>query len=189
MENKGVFSKTALNFGLILGGLTIAMSVIQYVTGQFDLSGQSSGRWIWILLSLGITVAVAILAAKKYKAEGDGFMNFGEGFKLFFTIIIYSTLLTVVWLAVYMYVLEPGYQEVILTATHDKMAENDATQPGSDAYETAMSWTKNMTTPVFMILISIVQSAIFATILGLVFSAFLQKKRPFFTEPTIDSEN
>jgi len=98
MENKGILRKTALNYGIIMGGVAIALSVVQYATGQFDMSGQTSGRWIWMLISMAVTVTIAIMGARKYKTDGDGYMNFGEGFQLFFTMIIYSTLLTVVWL-------------------------------------------------------------------------------------------
>jgi len=187
MENKGLLRKTALNYGLIMGGVAIALSVIQYATGQFDMSGQTEGRWIWMLISMAVTITIAIMGAKKYKTDGDGFMNFGEGFQLFFTMIIYSTLLTVVLLAIYMFVLEPGYQEVILNATHDQMIERGA-EPGTAGYDTGMEWTEKMTTPVFMLLITIVQSAIFAAILGLILSAFLKNNRPFFNESTIDSD-
>ena len=87
-----------------------------------------------------------------------------------------------------MFVLEPGYQEVILDATHERMIESGA-EPGTVGYDTGMEWTEKMTAPLFMLLITIVQSAIFAAILGLILSAFLKNNRPFFNESTtIDSD-
>lgn len=187
MENKALLRKTGLNFGLYLGLASIALSIIMYVSGMYDLSGQAGNRWIANVLSFGITITFVILAYNAFKKNGDGFMTFGEGFKLSFTTIIISALVGLIWLAVYMFVLEPGYQEVILDAQVAQMEERGFE---GDAVDMALTWTERMTSPLFMLLWTVVTSAIFGLIVSLLMSAFFQKKRPMWQgENTIDSES
>lgn len=175
MDNKALLKKTAYTYGLYLGILSTLFAIIMYAMGMYDISGQGSTRWVSSLVSFALTVGVVIFAYNAFKKSGDGFMSFGEGFKLSFITIIISTLVGLVWLAVYMFVLEPGYQEVILNAQIEQMEKQGME---GDAMEMAMSWTEKMTSPLFMTLWTIVGAAFMGAIISLLMAAFLQKKRP-----------
>jgi hypothetical protein len=186
MELKSLLRKTGLTFGLYMGLASIGLSVVLYVLGMYDLSGQGDNKWIINLLNFALTIVFIILAYRAFKAGGDGFMTFGEGFRLSFTTIIISVLVGLVWLAVYMLVLEPNYQEYIIDA---QVAQLEKSGLEDDAIDMAIGWTEKMTSPLFMSLWTIVTSAVFAVIVSLLMSAFFQKKRPLFpTNNTIDSE-
>ncbi len=186
MENKKLLRKTALNYGLYMALVSMALSAILYVSGMYDLSGQGSSRWVGFVSGLVITVVFVILAYNKYKQEGDGFLNFGEGWRLSFTTIVYSIIISLVWLVVYMFVLEPNYQEAIIQAQYDQL-EARGLEEGSEGFEMAISWTEKMTSPVFMFVWTIVNGSIFGAILSLIMAAFFKKKRDEF--PVVDSGN
>lgn len=191
MEDKTVFKKVAMTYGLYMGLTSIVLAVIQYVTGIYDISGQSGQQWISMLLGLAVTVTFVILAFNKYKAEGDGYLNFGEGFKLSFTTIIYSILISIVWLALYIWVLEPDYQDQIMQGSYDKLI-SQGLEEGTEGFDMAMSMTEKMTSPIFMLLLTIVNGAIFGAIISLIMAAFFKNKRPEFMPPAdndvIDNE-
>ena len=187
MDLKKLLRSTGLNYGLYLGLASIAISILMYVTGIYDLSGSGEYRWVASLLSFGATVILVILAYKAFKSNGDGFMTFGEGFRLSFTTIIISTLIGLVWLAVYILVLEPDYQDALLDA---QIAQFEERGMDGEAIEMALSWTEKMTSPLFMFLWTIVTSAVFGVFVSLLMSAFFQKKRPMWqNEGTLDSES
>ena len=188
--DKKLLNKIALNFGLYMGIVSVVVGVIQYVTGTYDLSGQGDARWVSMIVGLVITVVFVIMAIKKYKKEGDGYLNFGEGFRLSFLTIIYSILISLVWLVLYMFVLEPDYQEQIIEASYERF-EQQGIDPDSPQAEIGLEWTEKMTTPLFMLLWTVVNGAIFGAILSLIFAAFTKNNRPEFLpgdDSTLDNE-
>ena len=179
--DKKLLRKIAMTYGLYMGIVSIVVAVIQYVSGMYDLSGQGSMRWVSMLIGLAITVVFVIMAINKYKQEGDGFLNFGEGFRLSFSTIIFSILISLVWLVLYMFVLEPNYQDQIIEASYERF-EAQGIDPDSPQAEMGLEWTEKMTTPLFMLLWTIVNGAIFGAVLSLIFAAFMKNNRPEFMQ-------
>ena len=188
--DKKLLNKIALNFGLYMGLVSIIIAVILYVAGIYDLSGQGSTQWISMVVGLIVTIAFVVTAVRKYKNEGDGYLNFGEGFRLSFTSIFVSILVSIVWLALYMFVLEPDYQDAIMEATYERF-ESQGIDPDSPQAEMGIEWTGKMTSPVFMLGLTIVNGSIYGAILSLIFAAFMKNARPEFmaaNEETLDND-
>lgn len=181
MANSSI-KKLAINYGLVLGGISLLFSVAQYAMGDFTI-GQSGGNPIYTFLAFVIGVVIVVMALAKLKKGQGGFMQFGEGFKLGFSIYIYSALVTVVWMLLYTMVLEPNYKEDALDATAEQMYEQNPSM-SDEQMETAISWTEKFMSPVALVVMTILVSAFIGAIISAIVSAIMKNNRPPHLEQT-----
>ena len=176
MSNKN-FKNIAVNYGLALGGILIVLQIIEYFLGTFSLGQNPDRNMLLSVFGWIAQIVIPILALIKYKRGEGGFMNFGEGFKLSFTMYVYSALAVIVWLLVYMLVLEPNYIELSLEKAAQQMYETNPDLTEEQA-EMGMNMARKFMSPwiitVMALLFSIIIGAVFAAIL----SAITHKKRP-----------
>ena len=76
-ESKGTLKSTVLNYGLIMGGLSVAFTLMLFF---MDLHYQNSSiqQWTGLLIMAG-SIVFGQLA---YKQLNDGFISLGEGMKI-----------------------------------------------------------------------------------------------------------
>ena len=77
LESKGTVKSTVLNYGLIMGGLTVAFTVMLFL---MDMHYQNSSiqQWTGLLIMAG-SIVFGQLAFKKMN---EGFISLGEGMKI-----------------------------------------------------------------------------------------------------------
>ncbi len=173
--------KLAVNYGLLLGAAGVVISVIQYVTVEdFNMAVRDSGNGALAIAGIVLTLLFPLLALLKAKKEQGGFITFGEGFKLAFSVVIYSALINVVWILLYTLVLEPGYQEAAQEAAIEQMYEQNPDM-SDDQMDQAISMMGNFTTPWMMALFGILFSAIMGAIIAVIEAAIIQKKPSEFS--------
>jgi len=158
-----------------MGLIGVAMSGILYATGNYNLSSGGSTNVVQGIFNLAITVVLPILAINKVKSIENGFINFGRAFGTAFQVILISSIFIAIWIYVYGTFLEPNYQEAILQSNYEQWSEANMSEEDMD---TAVEWTKKMTTPLFMGLFTILTSGFFGAIVSLILAAILQKKDP-----------
>ncbi len=179
--------KLALNYGLTLGGIALLLSVVQYAMGDFSV-GQSGGSPIYTAISFIAGIVIVVMALSKLKKLQAGFMEFGEGFKLGFSIYIYSALVTCVWMLLYSLVLEPDYRETALDATAEQMYEQNPNMT-DEQMEVALSWTEKFVSPVALVIMTILVAAIIGGIISAVISAIMKNNKPVhYDEAGIQTE-
>lgn len=177
--------KLAINNGVLLGVISIVPVVVQYSLGSYNVSG-GEGNGIWSTLSFLVGVAIVVIAVLKLRKIQGGFMSFGEGFKLGFSVYIISSLFVALWMLVYCYSLEPGYQDELINVAMEDMDQNgDLTE---DQIETAASWTRKFTSPIILTLFSILGAAFFGGIISAIIAAIVKRNKPVHFEETLDSE-
>lgn len=176
MSQKSIRS-TAMNYGLIAGAITVLIFVIQYAMGDYVLGNNRGGNWVYGVLSTIAAITVAVMGIANYKKSDGGFVSFGQAFKLCFSIYIYSTLVGIVWLLLYMFVLEPNYIDISMEAMEEQIYE---TNPDLDdaAMEQALNMSSMFLSPLWIILASIIFTAIWGSIVGLILAAIMKKNKP-----------
>ena len=77
LESKGTVKSTVLNYGLIMGGLTVAFTFMLFL---MDMHYQNSSiqQWTGLLIMAG-SIVFGQLAFKKMN---EGFISLGEGMKI-----------------------------------------------------------------------------------------------------------
>ncbi len=111
--------KFALNYGLILGLVMIAIAVVMYVTGMaLELK-----QWPQYLYYIIFPVTV-IYAISQYKKSNGNLLRLGEAIKIGVLIGVISGLVYAVYGLIFNYIIDPEFMDLMMEATRDKMLEN-----------------------------------------------------------------
>ena len=165
--------KMAANYGLIMGVIALVFAAVQYALGDFNLGSSGNPRqYIYAAVNFIIGLTILIMAMNKLKARNNGFLPFGKGFRLGFSIYIFSAIVGIIWLMLYMYVLEPDFQAQIMDQSAEQIYER---QPniGEEEFDMAMTWTERMTGPLAMVVISILSAAIMGAIISAIVAGII----------------
>ena len=111
--------KFALNYGLILGLVMIAIGVVTYVTGM-ALKLQQWPQWIYY----DIFPVTVIYAISQYKKTNGNLLKLGEAIKLGVMIGVISAIVYVIYGLIFNYIIDPDFMGLVKEATRDKMLEN-----------------------------------------------------------------
>ncbi|MFK5878671.1 MAG: DUF4199 domain-containing protein [Flavobacteriaceae bacterium] len=105
MENQTTSSKSIMiNYGLILGLISILISVTVYATGHtYDQ------HWSVGVVSFLIMVAVIVMGIKKFKESNGGFLKLGEAIKIGMGIALISGIVSVVYTFIFTSYIEPDF--------------------------------------------------------------------------------
>lgn len=178
--------KMAANYGLIMGLIGLVFGVIQYAAGDYNLGSSGGARqYVYSGINFLIGLVILVLAMNKLKAKNNGYLPFGKGFRLGFSIYIFSAIVGIIWLMIYIYALEPGYQEEILDNTAEQMYEANPNMSETE-YDTAMMWTERMTGPLAMVIFSIIGAAIIGGIISAIVAGIISAMGP--KNPVIPAE-
>ena len=105
MENqKASIKKIALNYGGIWGVLTIALSVIAYVTDNY------LERPMWLTITgSAIMLGIIVYGLKAFKLENEGFLSVSESLKTGLAISLIAAIIGTIYNYVFMTFIEPDF--------------------------------------------------------------------------------
>jgi len=106
MEDQPQISRKSimLNYGLILGFVSIITALVNYVFGDIY-----QPHWSLMVASLAITTIIIVLGLKKVKEMNSGFLSVGEAIKTGLGISLISAIIYVVYLLIFYYMIEPDF--------------------------------------------------------------------------------
>jgi hypothetical protein len=160
--------RIGLKYALIYAAISVGLSFVIDRTDQ-TMSTVSG------LIQLVIFCAFAILAYRDYKQEGDGFMDFGEGFKIGMNMVLISMAVTIPFTYLYFAVIAPEELDRMREAQIMQFEE----QGLSDAeIESAMGIAEMFMTPGAITVMAIIFGLLFSLIAVLILSAIAKKARP-----------
>ena len=110
--------KFAMNYGLILGLVMIAINVVTYVTGM-ALEGTQWPQWLYYVI-FPITVIYAI---SQYKKSNGNLLKLGEAIKLGVLIGVISAIVYVIYGLIFNYIIDPEFMDIMKEVARDKMLE------------------------------------------------------------------
>jgi hypothetical protein len=165
--------KMAANYGLIMGVIGLVFAAVQYAVGDFSMGSSANPRqYIYSGINFIIGLVILVMAMNKLKARNGGFLPFGKGFRLGFSIYIFSAIVGIIWLMLYMYVLEPDYQAQILDASAEQIYDSNP-NIGEEEFDMAMGWSEKMTGPLAMVVISIISAAFIGAIISAIVAGII----------------
>ena len=157
-----------MKWGVILALISFAYFMILNMAG---LAGEQAYGYVGYIF----TIIIFVLAHKAYKEEGDGFMSFGDGFKIGALITVLSTVVSSILTYVYIKFVDGSMLEIIKDKAIADMEEKGM---GEDEIETAMGFMEMSMTAEGILIMGLIMSIIFGIIIALVVTAFTKNADP-----------
>jgi len=183
--------KVILRYGLILGLVNIAFSVLVYV---FDvvLMGMFAGFFI-SLISLLIIIIALVWSGKHYRNNyNGGYIKYTQALLLAVMIVAVAALVVFCYDVVFRTAIEPGYDERVKTEITQKTVQymEEKGVPDGEIDKVIDKMNEQKPTPLAIKLVwSFFGPLIFGVIIALITSIFVKKNKPLFdcAEETPDS--
>jgi len=158
-------TQVGIRYGLILGLASVAISLVTFMA---DLREN-----LIINVRTVVTIAFLAIAIKYYRDQNSGYIKFGQGFGIGMIVSAISSLLSGLFLLVYLKFINKAIFEEILDKAHQEWEK-----AGMD--EKAMAIAEKFLTPEFMFISAVISGLIFGAVLSLIVAAIMQKKQPEF---------
>jgi hypothetical protein len=167
MEQKRSIWKETFNYGIILGLITVGLSVLTYM---FDLMFKT---WVmWPVLLIGVLVLFLLL--RSYRDHyNNGYISYGRSVGAGVIIYIYAAVITAIFTYVLYAFIDPGLVDKSLAVAEERLISKGVPDAAIDK---AMEMQAKMMKPWFTALMGIINSIFYGLILSLIVSLFIMKK-------------
>jgi hypothetical protein len=164
-----------MNVSLKYGIVSAAIGIVIFIARAI-IDGNPFGKnWMFTVVSIAIGVVVIVLAHREFKNNGDGFMSFGQGFKIGFMVTLISFIVSGIFTFIYTSVIDTTLMDTFYLSQREEMER--AGTMNDQAIDTAIEWTQKLFWPFFLI------GGLFSSaLMGVVVPIFTQKRNP---EPSI----
>lgn len=153
-----------MTYGLYAGLVSVVIFIIVSASGLNPFGGGLN------YIGTVASIVLLVLAHKKFKESGDGYMTYGEGMGVGFWFTLISCILALGVMYVYINFVDYSPLQLMLDEQLAKMQEQG--QP-EEAVEMATEWTKKLFWPM-----AVLGGFIGGIIIALIVTIFTQKKRP-----------
>lgn len=173
MENvKASAKKIMINYGLLLGIISILFNVIMYVTNN-----HIQPHWTLQLIGFIIFIIIIVIAHKAFRKENGGFMKLGEAIKIGLGIALISAILGVIYTYILMNYIEPTYMEQVMSIQKDAMLESNPNMT-QEQIDQALEMSKKFSGTGIIIAFQIIAGLFFGFIISLFSGLALKRENP-----------
>jgi len=169
-ENQSSVSSVALKYGLIGALISVVFTAVLLIAGV-EVSG-----WIGSLGYL-ILIGAMVLAMKEYKKSNYGYMSYGQGLGIGTLVSLFFGVLGGVFMYIYTSFIDPNYTSSMMDKQRIELEERGMSDEQIDQ---AIAMGESFSSPVMMIVWSIVGYLFIGFILSLIVAAIMKHKRPEF---------
>ncbi|MCK7589962.1 DUF4199 domain-containing protein [Subsaxibacter sp. CAU 1640] len=169
-EQKPKASKFIINYGVILGIVSILISVVMYVTNLYI-----EKSWIAGTLSFIAMVAILIYGINEFKKNNAGFLSLGQAIKLGIGMALVAGIIGVVYNLIFVNFIEPDFMEQMMQMQFDKMVEDNPNMT-QEQLEMSMEMGRKFSSPWITSAISIVGSLFLGLIISLIGGLIMKKE-------------
>ena len=156
MENQKSSSKQVmLNHGLILGLVSVLMSVVIYAMGLIY-----EQDWKVALLSFIIMAVVIFIGLKKFKEGNNDLLSLGQAIKIGLGIALVGGIIGVAYNQIFINFIEPDFMENMMKVGEQKMLEQNPNMT-DEQLEMAKGMQEKMSSPLLGAAMGIVGSLFF----------------------------
>ena len=168
MEEQVSTKQLAIKYGLILGIFSVLYFLLLALTNQ--MSNQALG-WLGYIPF----IIVVVLAHRAYKAEGDGFMSYGQGLGLGTLVAAVSAVVSSIFSYIYTKFIDTEFYENLREKMEDTWAEQGMSE---EQIETASSMMEKFSNSEISLIIGLLGAVFIGFILSLIITAFTKNTRP-----------
>ncbi|MFT5890313.1 MAG: hypothetical protein ACI9Y7_000403 [Dokdonia sp.] len=169
---KASAKKIMINYGLLLGVISILLNVVMYVTNT-----HIQPHWSIQLFGFFIFIAIIVIAHKAYKKDNEGFMKLGEALKIGLGIALISAIIGIIYTYILINFLEPTYFDQLMSIQQDALIESNPNMTQEQLDQT-MEITKKFSGTGVIITFQIIGGLFFGFIISLISGLILKKDNP-----------
>jgi putative exporter of polyketide antibiotics len=175
MEEKRSVWKETLNYGIILGLVSVVFSVLAYM---LDLTFKT-----WIMWpSLVISILVLFLLLRSYRDHyNNGYITYGKSVGAGVVINVYAAIITALYIYVLYAFIDPGLVDQQMAMAEEKLIAKGIPESAIDA---GMALQAKLMKPWITSLMMSIYGVFFGLIMSLLVSLFIVKKG----NPLLDEE-
>ena len=170
MENqKSASTSIMLNYGLILGFISILIAVANFAFGDVY-----KPHWGMQVVSMAATIIIIVFGLKKIKENNTGFLSLSDSLKTGLGIALISGIVFIVYFFVFVNYIEPDYFANALKVAEATILE---TYPNwsDEQIEAAMTMSKKMSGIGMTAAMVMVMSLFFGFIISLIAGLIMKK--------------
>jgi hypothetical protein len=173
MENSKANSKsTILNYGVLLGILSVVLGVVMYVTNAY-----LDPNWVYGTIGFLIIVVVVVLGIKAFKKQNHNFLSLKEALKIALGITLIAGIISVIWQLILMNVLEPDYMNQVADIQRDQMTNRFPNMSESQVND-AMAMNAKFTSVWIIAAMALIGNLFLGLIIGLITGLIMKNKNP-----------
>ncbi|WP_299523659.1 DUF4199 domain-containing protein [uncultured Lutibacter sp.] len=170
MENQKSSSKQImLNYGLILGFVSILIAVINFAFGNVY-----EPHWVISVLGALVSVVFIVLGLKKLKESNNGFLSLGQALKTGLGISLISGIIYVIYMMLFTNIIEPEFFTRMAEVQEAGMLEKYPNM-SDEQLEGAIAMTKKMSGPAITSAFILIFSLFFGFIVSLIGGLIMKK--------------
>ncbi len=164
--------KPSVKFGLINAGLGILFAMILYVTG---LNRNAHANLIQMIGFVFPIYCIAMAAKEVRQTNNNGFISFGETFRLGFAITAIGALVGAAYHFVYLKFIDPTYIDFQMNQQLEKLQESGLSE---EMIDNQIQMTAKFMTPISQFGFGLVFGILFGVLLSLIMAAIVKKPNP-----------
>ncbi|HET8855590.1 MAG TPA: DUF4199 domain-containing protein [Salinimicrobium sp.] len=164
-------SKFILNYGLLLGVLSVVLGVILYVTNSY-----LDPHWAYAVLGYAIFIAIVVMGIKAYKKANGTYLSIGEAIKVGVGIALIGGIIGTIWTLLLTNVIEPTYMDQMAEIQQEVMRERGMTE---EQIAAGMEMAATFTSPWITSAIALVANLFFGLLVGLFAGLVMKNKNPY----------
>ena len=173
MENQQITpAKTALNFGIILGGYNIIVGIMLYFLDMHYQNDQTVG-----IINIVITVVIIMAGIIQFKKENEGFLSMIEALKIGLGVAVISAVLGIIYYFILTGILDPETLNKSLEFQKQKMLSNDPEMSVESANK-FVDMQRKFSSPLIISAFAIVGSLFIGFVISLIGGLIVKKSRP-----------
>jgi hypothetical protein len=181
MNTNGLFQINFVRWGLILGGVSVLLTLL--INTLLGPDWPVRNFFMSMLVNLVLMATILILGINEKKAQKEGFLSYGESFLEGVIIFSIASILTLSFNAIYNYVIAPDSIEIVKQASIE-VTEQWMEKAGASSKDInkAIRQIENQDFGfnIVSILKQLLGSVIFGAFICAIISIFTRKKRPMF---------
>lgn len=172
MENQNSATKIMVKFGVILGVLTVLVSVMNYSFGNIY-----EPHWSVKVLEILLMVGVIVYGLREFKQLNNNFLSIGQSIKTGLGISLIASIIGIVYLFLFMNVIEPDFM-MKMEEFQQKIMYEKFPDMSEEQLEQTLTMTKKLSTPSMTAMFSLIGSLFFGLIISLVVGLIMKNEEP-----------
>lgn len=168
MKNQATSTKSiVLNYGITLAGLSVLLQLVQFSMGQ-----HLNPHWSYSIVSTLITIGLIVQGLKAFKKANLGVISFGQAVKTGIGISVFSALLYILYLVLFMNTIDPEFLSKLWAIEEGKMMNRGMTE---DQIEASMKMVNNWGV-YFMFAVVIIISILIGFVISAITGAIIKEE-------------
>jgi len=168
-ENQPKTGKYALNYGLLLGAVSVVFAFMLYTADMHYKGGAAV-----MLISVALMLAAVVFAMIQFKKANNGFMSFGQALKIGVGVCLVGGVIGIIFNQLMANVIDPEMMTKAMEYQKGQLMETTSLTP--DQIDGQLEMQKKFTTPSMQIIFGLIFTIIIGFLVSLIPALVLKKQ-------------